>query len=431
LPNVDPSLEFRLDHLLAAVKAVYASTYTAAAKRFLEATQYRLEEEKMAVIIQRVVGRAHGSRFYPDFSGVARSYNFYPTPPARSEDGLAALALGLGETLVEGGPSVRFSPRYPRHLPQGSTVQRTVKSSQREFYAIQLGDRAGLELSNDLRSFPLDAAEEDGTLAYVASTYSHENDALYDGVSRAGVRVVTFAPILKHGPFPLAEILDVLLEIGAWGTRSPVELEVAVNLPSAELGILPLRPLALTREIEEIDLGSIEEGQVVCRSASVLGHGKLDDIRDAVMVDRGRLERGESRRIADIVARLNAALRSEGRNYVLIGAGRWGSAEPFLGIPVTWDQISAARVIVEAGFREFHVTPSQGTHFFQNLMSNNVGYFTVNPEAGEGFLDWSWLRSHEPRFEAGPVRHLRFDVPMVVKMNGKKGEGAVFKPGEG
>lgn len=428
LPNGDPSPEVRLEELMRAVKRVYASTYSLHAKRFLEATQYRLEEEKMAVILQRVVGARHGTRFYPDFAGVARSYNFYPTPPAKSDDGVVAVALGLGKTVVDGGRSVRFCPRFPHHLPQGSTVQRNLKGAQRDFYAIDLEGSPG-----DERSFPIEAAEEDGTLAALGSTYSRENEALYDGVSRPGVRVVTFAPILKHGLFPLAEILEALLAIARWGTRSPVELEFAVNLrggnaAGAEFGFLQLRPLALAREMEEIDLEGAGAVDFLCRSGSVLGHGRLDDLRDAVVVDYRRLERRESRRIVELVRRLDFSLRSEGRGYVLIGSGRWGSSEPFLGIPVTWDQIAGARVIVEAGFRDFHVSPSQGTHFFQNLISNNVGYFTVNPEAGEGFLDWEWLASREASFEEGPVRHLRFDHPLVVRMNGKGHEGVIGKP---
>jgi hypothetical protein len=428
LSNGDPSPQVRLEELMRAVKRVYASTYSLHAKRFLEATQYRLEEEKMAVILQRVVGARHGTRFYPDFAGVARSHNFYPAPPAKSEDGIVAVALGLGKTVVDGGRSVRFCPRYPRHLPQGSTVQRSLKGAQRDFYAIDLTGSPG-----DERSFPIAIAEEDGTLAALGSTYSQENDALYDGVSRPGVRVVTFAPILKHGLFPLAEVLEALLAIARWGTRSPVELEFAVDLrggnaAGAELGFLQLRPLALAREMEEIDLEGEPIGDLLCRSGSVLGHGRLDDLRDAVVVDYRRLDRRESRRIVEVVRQIDSALRSEGRGYVLVGSGRWGSSEPFLGIPVTWDQIAGARVIVEAGFRDFHVSPSQGTHFFQNLISNNVGYFTVNPEAGEGFLDWEWLASREASFEDGPVRHLRFDSPLVVKMNGRRNEGAIVKP---
>ncbi len=428
LSNGNPSLEARLEELLLAVKRVYASTYSTHAKRFLEATQYRLEEEKMAVILQRVVGARHQTRFYPDFAGVARSYNFYPTPPAKSEDGIVAVALGLGKMVVDGGTSVRFSPRYPHHLPRGSTIQRSLKGAQGSFYAIDLAGSPGEE-----RLFGIELAEEDGTLDAVVSTYSRENDALYDGLSRPGVRVVTFAPILKHGIFPIAEILEALLTMARWGTRSPVELEFAVTLRGGlgggpELGFLQLRPLALMGAAEDIDLDGAVDADLLCRSASVLGHGRLDDLKDVVVVDYRRLERRESARIVEAVRQLDSVLRSEGRGYVLIGSGRWGSSEPFLGIPVTWDQIAGARVIIEAGFRDFHVSPSQGTHFFQNLISNNVGYFTVNPEAGEGFLDWEWLSSRPARLEDGPVRHLRFESPLTVRMNGKRNEGAIARP---
>ncbi len=437
LPNTHPRIDVRLKQLVAAVKRVYASTYSTHAKKFLGATQYRLEEEKMAVIIQKVVGSAQGERFYPHFSGVARSYNFYPIPPATSEDGIAAVALGLGKTVVDGGTCVRFSPRYPRHLQQVSTVAGLIENSQREFYAIELDPDGRLDCCLEPAHWGVETAYQDGTLPALASTYSHENDAIYDGVSRPGVRLVTFAPILKHGLFPLAEILQVLLEIAQRGTRSPVELEFAVDLDArasdgsggpAEFGFLQLRPLALTREIEAIEIDADDEDELLCRSTSVLGHGRIDDIYDVVTVDYQRLERRESSRIADVVGRLNAALTAEGRGYLLIGVGRWGSSEPFLGIPVTWGQIAGARVIVEAGFRDFQVTPSQGTHFFQNLSANSVGYFTVNPESGEGFVDWGWLEARKPLTTEGSVHHLRFDRPLVVKMNGRRHEGAIFKP---
>jgi CheY-like chemotaxis protein len=435
LPNTHPRIDVRLKQLVAAVKRVYASTYSTHAKKFLAATQYRLEEEKMAVIVQRVVGAARGDRFYPHFSGVARSYNFYPVPPATGDDGIAAVALGLGKMVVDGGTCVRFSPKYPHHLQQASTIEGLIESSQREFYAVELDASGSLDCRLEPARFRLETADDDGTLLAVASTYSSENDAIYDGVSRTGVRLVTFAPVLKHGLFPLAEILQVLLGIAQRGTRSPVELEFAVELSgagkedrAAEFGFLQLRPIALTRESEAIEIGDEDMDKLLCRSTSVLGHGSLEDIRDVVVVDYQRLERRESRRIADAVGRLNATLTAEGRGYLLIGVGRWGSSEPFLGIPVTWEQIAGARAIVEAGFRDFQVTPSQGTHFFQNLSANSVGYFTVNPESGEGFVDWDWLEAQNALRSESSVRLLRFDRPLAVKMNGKRHEGAIFKP---
>jgi hypothetical protein len=283
------------------------------------------------------------------------------------------------------------------------------------------------------RRFGLETAEADGALGALASTYSPENDAVYDGLSRAGVRLVSFAPILKLRLFPLAEILDLLLKIGEEGTSSPVEVEFAVNLaapPGAprEFGFLQLRPLALSREFAELELGDAAASQLICRSTSVLGHGKIEDIHDLVVVDFQRFERGRSRDVAQELARFNAELADRERPYLLVGVGRWGSADPLLGIPVTWDQISGARVIVEAGFRDFRVTPSQGTHFFQNLTSSNVGYFTVNPDAGEGFVDWDWLEQQPAVAETAWVRHLRFHDAVIVKMNGKKNQGIILKP---
>lgn len=418
----DAAPERRLDRLIRAIVRVYASTFSRVAKEYIRATPYRLEEEKMAVIVQRVCGRAHGSRFYPDLSGVARSHNFYPTPPLTTDDGIAAVALGLGRSVVAEGTCLRFCPRYPQHLVQFSSVRDVLANSQRRFWALDLAR------DDDMREtrFDLDAAEADGTLAQLASTYSRENDAITEGISRAGVRLVTFAAILKHETFPLARILDRLLAIGRWGMGAPVEIEFAVDLARRELAFLQLRPLALAAETEELTIGPIEPGLAVCTSTSVLGNGRIDDLRDAIVIDRRGFDRATSRRTAAEIGQLNAELA--GRPYLLVGVGRWGSADPWLGIPVTWDQISGARVIVEAGFEDIKVTPSQGTHFFQNLTSFHVGYFTVNPGAGEGFVDWAWLAAQPAVRETACVRHLRFERPLVVKMNGKRSEGVILKP---
>jgi CheY-like chemotaxis protein len=435
LPNNHPDTEVRLGQLIDAIKRVYASTFSTRAKTYLGTTPYRLEEEKMAVILQKVVGAVHGDRFYPDFAGVARSYNFYPVAPMTTEDGIAAVALGLGETVSDGGACIRFCPRYPRHLVQFSSVRDILQNSQREFYALTLRD-SGLEEGHDafeLRRLGLEAAEADGTLSLLGSTYSHENDAVFDGLSRPGVRLVNFAPILKHRLFPLAEILDALLEIGKGGTSTPVEIEFAVRLSAPpgepkEFGFLQLRPLALSREMVELSIGDEEPSSVLCSSPAVLGHGKIVDLKDVVVVDYHRFDRGRSRDVAREVARINASLSSAGLPYLLIGVGRWGSADPFLGIPVTWDQIASARVIVESGFKDFKVTPSQGTHFFQNITSSRVGYFTVNPDADQGFVDWRWLSEQPAVEELEFVRHIRFRDALTVKMNGKKNEGVILKP---
>ncbi len=404
LPNNHPDAAVRLRHLVTAVKKVFASTFLTYAKNYFKVTPYRLEEEKMAVIIQKMVGARHGNRFYPHFAGVARSYNFYPSPPLAAEDGVVAVALGLGRTVVDGEQSLSFCPKYPQHLVQFSTVKDMIANSQRNFIALEL-DGESDEVTE--RHYPLAAAEADGTLASLASTYSPENDAVYDGTSRPGVRLVSFAPILKQRTFPLPEMLTRLMEMGRWGMNTEVEIEFAVDLSASgkarrEFGFLQMRPLAMSRELR--GAGSRRRGarkSVLCRSSSVLGNGKLAHIRDVLAVDYARFERAKTREIAAEVARFNAELSAEGLPYILIGLGRWGSADPWLGIPVTWEQISGARVIVESGLKDIKVTPSQGSHFFQNLTSFRVGYFTVNPETGDGFLDWDWLGSQPAEREAG------------------------------
>ena len=435
LSNSHPEAKVRLRQLVSAIKRVYASMFTRRAQAYVKSTSYRLEEEKMAVILQKVVGTARGRRFYPHISGVARSHNFYPAGPMRAEDGIVAVALGFGETVMTGRPCVRFCPSYPHHPMQSSSVREVLESSQRDFYALPLYDPdADLDLrpGGDLELFDLADAEHDGTLAAVGSTYSPENDAVYNGISRAGVRLVTFAPILKHRLLPLAAMLDLLLRISVEGTSAPVEIEFALTHDPShreidDFGFLQLRPLALSREAADLRFDNEVSDDLVCQSSRVLGNGRVE-VHDLVVVDFHRFDRGRSQDVARDVSRFNADLVRRGVPYVLIGVGRWGSAEPFLGIPVSWEEIAGARAIVEAGFRDFRVLPSQGTHFFQNLTASNVGYFTVNPEIGEGFVDWDWLAAQPAVHETTFVRHLRFDRPVVAKMNGRTQQGVIVKP---
>jgi CheY-like chemotaxis protein len=434
VPNTGP-LRDRLADLVAAIKSVYASTFSQQAKAFLKMTPFRLEQEKMAVIIQQIVGRRHGDRFYPDFSGVARSQNVYPAPPMKVEDGIAAVALGLGRAVVEGGTCVRFSPRHPRNVLAFSSVETSLKDSQREFFALDLSRRAARSGPEgaELTRLGLVEAEVDGTLAAVGSTYSPENHTISDGIGRPGLRLVSFAPILKHRLFPLAELLDRLLDLGRKGTGSEVEIEFAVNLKGRdgglpEFGFLQMRPSAAAGDGDDLDIGDAPRAAVICRSRSVLGHGKVSDLRDLVVVDAQRFDRLRSLEIAEQLARINAVLQGKGNPYLLIGVGRWGSLDRHLGIPVTWSQIAGARVIVESGLRDMRVTPSQGTHFFQNLTSLNVGYFTVNPQAGDGYIDWEWLAEQPAVEDTGFVRHLRLERPIGVRMNGRTGDGIILKP---
>jgi hypothetical protein len=430
--NNAEEVDERVRQATLAAKRVWASAFSQHAKAYLQATSFRLEEEKMAVMLQCIVGAVHGPRFYPEISGVVRSHNFYPLPPMKAADGIAAVALGLGRAIVEGGACLRFCPSYPQHVPQLSSVAETLETSQRDFWALRLEGDADLAMREEL--FGLDAAEADGTLNRVGSTYSKENDAIYDGLSRRGLRLVTFSPILKQGLFPLPEILRTLMAAGEEGVGGPVEIEFAVNLsrPPAkpvEFGFLQVRPLALARETEAVEVGPVDSAAVLCRSPRVLGNGRIEGIHDLVVVDFRRFERAQSREAAAEIGRLNGCLLAEKLPYVLIGVGRWGSRDPWLGIPVTWDQVNGARVIVETGLRDLKVTPSQGSHFFQNLTSFNVGYFTVNPDEKEGRLDWDWLDAQPAASTAAHVRHLRLAEPLLIKMNGRKGEGVILKPG--
>lgn len=436
LGNQQSNDSTRLDQLTEAVKLVYASTFSRHAKAYVRATPFRLEEEKMAVILQQVVGSFHGTRFYPDISGVARSRNFYPIPPMRCEDGIAAVALGLGRTVVDGGKCLSFCPRYPANVFQSSSIEDILSQSQSAFWALSVNQSGPMDSPLRLGEarFTLGDAETDGTLAAVGSTYSSNNDAIYDGLSRPGIRIVTFAPILKYGSFPLAPLLNQLIQDGEDAFGQAVEIEFAVRLRQharelSEFGFLQIRPLVVSQETEQLRMESVDPTELICRSSKVLGHGRAAPLRDIVLVDSQRFERAKSQEVARLVAYFNDKLTGESRQYLLIGVGRWGSNEPWLGIPVEWDDISGARVIVEAGFRDFRVTPSQGSHFFQNLTAFQVGYFTVNPDLGEGSLDWQWLATQPALEERGCVRHLRFSEPLVVMMNGRTSQGMIFKPG--
>ncbi|HCV42592.1 MAG TPA: histidine kinase, partial [Bacteroidetes bacterium] len=397
-----------------------------------------LEEEKMAVIVQKMVGRAHQDRFYPDFAGVAKSYNFYPLPPQTPSDGIVSVALGLGKWVVDGGNSVRFCSKYPTDLIQFYSAEETLNTTQRGFFALQLQASSdfGIETHDMMvKQFDLDVAEQDGTLHIVGSTYSPEDDVINDGLSRKGIRLVTFGPVLHHRLFPLSQIVELLTDMGTWGMGTPVEIEFAVNISpdgekAKEFGMLQMRPLVLSREAEELNIEDLEPQKCICYSQQVLGNGVIRDIYDIVVVDVHKFDRAKSLDVANEVMHFNEQLLSENRPYLLVGVGRWGTLDPWLGIPIRWDQISGARAIVEGAFRDMDVAPSQGSHFFQNITSFRVGYFTVNSMNHQGFIDWDWLSAQEPVEELAFTRHLRFDNPMTVKINGHQNIGIISKPGK-
>jgi CheY-like chemotaxis protein len=436
LPNNHPNPLIRLNDLLNSIKRVFASTFYQSAKDYIRVTSYRLEEEKMAVIIQKMVGTPHENRFYPDFSGVAKSYNFYPLPPQRSSDGTVSAALGLGKWVVDGGNTVRFCPKYPTDLIQFYSIRDSLNSSQRAFFALQLDASSdfGIETHDMLvKPYDLEVAEHDRTLNAVGSTYSPENDTITDGLGRTGARVVTFGPVLRHRIFPLPQILELLLDMGTWGMGTPVEIEFAVSMSiphgkPREFGLLQMRPLVVHREPEELEMEDFRPQDMICESTQVLGNGLIEDVRDVVLVDYHTFDRGRSRDVAREVSNFNNVLLAEHRPYLLIGVGRWGSLDPWLGIPVTWEQIAGARAIVETGFKEFNVAPSQGSHFFQNITSFMVGYFTVNAHLNQGFVDWDWLLSQAAYSRMEFTRHIRFDRPLLIKINGHRPKGVILKP---
>jgi len=443
IPNNNPDLDRRLDELCRAIKLVYASTFYADARSYIESTPNRLEEEKMAVVIQQLVGRSHGSFHYPNISGIVRSRNFYPMEGQKPEDGIALVALGLGNMVMDGGRCVRFSPAQPGRLYQFSTTSDYLKNSQREVVALDLsrsgpnGRRADGSLDEtygNLAFLPLDVAEEHGTLMPVGSVYSPDNDAIYDGLSRSGIRLVTMAGILKQKTAPLAQTLAFLMRVGEAGFSSPVEIEFAVKLadkPGAlhEFNFLQIRPLGTAPELHQMHIEKIEPSKAICISRKALGHGVLRDIRDVVYLRHDSFDRGKTALIAREIGAINQRLRAGNRPYLLIGQGRWGSADSWLGVPVSWAQISGAACIVETDMKDIRVEPSQGTHFFQNITSLGIGYFTVNFGADGGSLDTAFLDSCKAETETQFVRHITFQEPLEIAVDNRKGLGVVMKPG--
>ena len=436
IPNNHADPHVRFDQLCNAIKLVYASAFFRAAKRYIEATGHHLEEEKMAVILQQIVGSPHGDHFYPTFSGVARSYNFYPAGQMQPAEGVACVALGLGKTVVEGGQCLMFSPAHPQVLPQFATTAEMLSNSQREFFALDVGHRDTFPRAHEdasLVALGLDVAEQDGALDAIGSVYSPENDRVYDGIHRVGPRVVTFAHVLKQGVFPLAELLQQLLKVGGEAMGCPIEMEFAVDLQRTphEFGFLQIRPIISDEEYEDVQLDPADNEHAWCFSPNALGNGRLRNLTDVIYVDPARFDSGKTPEIALEIATLNHRLAQTGRPSIMIAPGRWGSADRWLGIPVSWEQISTAKVLVETTLGDFLVSSSQGTHFFQNLTSLRVGYLAVNPSADEGHLDWDFLARQPAVEETEHVRHVRLPEPALVQLDGRNRRAAIFKPGLG
>lgn len=436
LPNNENDPQERLRRLYKAIKLVYASTFFKQARSYIENTANRIEDEKMAVIIQEVVGKEHQGRYYPDFSGVARSYNYYPFGGAKPEDGTVNLALGLGKSVVDGGMAIRYTPAYPGILPQFANVQDMLANSQKEFWAVNLGTSKDGEVEIEdqyLMKLGIEDAEKDGVLDFIASTYSWDNDVLYEGIGRPGPRVISFAHILKNEVVPLSKILIRLLSLGEEAMGCPIEIEFAVNLDSqrglpAEFAFLQMRPIVDKNELVDIRFEEYSKNSMLCCSRSVLGNGLLTNIKDIIFVRPETFEPSKTPQIAEEVGYFNQKLKDEGKVYLLAGPGRWGSTESWLGIPVKWGQIDNARVIVEAAFENMNPDPSQGSHFFQNITSLRIGYFTIPLKSEISFIDWDWLQQQKEKEETEYVRHIELESQARVLIDGRTGEGIILKP---
>ncbi len=429
-----------------AIKGVYASVYYKDSKAYMTATSNVIDQEKMAVILQEVVGKQYDTRFYPTFSGVLRSLNYYPIGDELAEEGIASLALGLGKYIVDGGQTLRVSPYHPKQVLQTSEMETALKETQTRFYALDMshvGDDFKVDDGFNILNLRVKEADKDNSLQGIASTYDPVDQIIRDGIYEGGRKVISFSGVLQHGIFPLPEILQLSQKYGSEEMRRPVEIEFACNLApdgaSGDFYLLQIRPIVDSKQVLDEDLAAIPDEQCLLRSHNSLGHGISEDVVDVVYVKTDEdFTAANNPQIADEIEQINRKFLDgeylqedgTGANYVLIGPGRWGSSDYWLGIPVKWPHISAARVIVEAGLKNYHVDPSQGTHFFQNLTSFGVGYFTINTYTGDGILQTSVLDALPAIEETEHVRHVRFPHPIKIMMDGKKQHGVALLPQE-
>lgn len=433
-----PDNKYMVELISDAIKEVYASVYYKESKAYMAATANIIDEEKMGIVLQEVCGNRHGDVFYPTLSGVAQSINYYPIGSEKAEDGIANVAFGLGKLIVEGGLSLRFSPKHSKKILQLSSVESALRDTQKEFRALDMNVEHFVPSTDDgvnILRLPISEVNNDAAMKYVASTYDLNNNILRDGINHPGKRVITFANILQHNLFPLDEILSTLLELGHREMNNPIEIEYAANLETPPgtpkiFNFLQIRPVVHTEEASIIDLGDIKTEDAIVYSESALGNGMFKNIFDLIYIKPESFNPAQNKDISYSVERINSEFVKKASGYVLIGPGRWGSTDPWLGIPVKWPQISAARIIVESGLKSYRIDPSQGTHFFQNLTSFRVGYFTINPYINEGFYDVDFLNSMRCEYEDEHMRHIRFEEPLPIMVDGKSHRGIIMKPGK-
>ena len=427
-----------LQMLACAIKGVYASVFYRDSKAYMTATRNVIDQEKMAVILQEVVGKDYGTRYYPTMSGVLRSLNYYPIGDEEAEEGIASLALGLGKYIVDGGQTLRVCPYHPHQVLQTSETEMALRDTQTQFYALDMkhvGDDFKVDDGFNILKLRVKDAVEDQSLNYIASTFDPYDQVINDGVYETGRKLITFAGVLQHDVVPLPELMQMSMKCGSEAMRRPVEIEFACNIhadKTCDFYLLQIRPIVDAKEMLDEDVRAIPDADCLLRSHNSLGHGISEDVTDVVYVKYDdHFSAMNNFYVADDIERINRKFLTDGKNYVLIGPGRWGSSDHYLGVPVKWPHISAARVIVEVALKNYNIDPSQGTHFFQNLTSFGVGYFTVDTNTEEGgFVNKEILDAMPAVEETQYVRHVRFDRPLRILMDGKKQEGAVLHPQE-
>ena len=436
IPYLDDKYQM-LQMLAAAIKSVYASVYYKDSKMYMTATSNVIDQEKMAVILQEVVGKRYGDRYYPNVSGVIRSINYYPIEDEKAEEGVASLALGLGKYIVDGGQTLRMSPYHPEKILQLSEMELALRETQTHFYALDMShvsDDFKVDDGFNIKKLRVKEADKDGSLRYISSTYDPVDQIIRDGYYEGGRKIISLCGLFQHGILPFPQLLQMSMRYGEEGMRRPVEIELACNVNDDRTGefyLLQIRPIVDSKQVLDQDLSKIDDDHCLLRAYHSLGHGISDDITDVVYVKTDdHFSAANNVTIAEQIERINRRFLEEGKNYILIGPGRWGSSDFWLGIPVKWSHISAARVIVEAGLENYRIDPSQGTHFFQNLTSFGVGYFTINPYNNDGIFRKDILDAMPAVEETEYVRHVRFDTPVTIMMDGMKQEGVVLLPGK-
>ena len=427
IPNNHPDFNERLKQLMDAVKLVYASIFSDHARSYFEAVNFRFEDEKMAVVLQELVGNRFDHYYYPHISGTAQSYNFYPFSHMKPEDGFSVIAVGLGQYVMEGEKAYRFSPKYPDS--EISTPKDLLRSTQVNFYALNMSNDELISLKSGanatLSSLEISEAEKHGTLDHSVSVYDRDNDRIYPGLDTYGPRIVNFANILKYNHIPLAKAIELILDVGKEALGSPVEIEFALDLNKDSQGretfyLLQIKPLVGSGEDYQIDMEKLKRDNIILFAEKSMGNGKIDDIRDIIYIDPDKFDRTRTCDMVAEIDQLNYKMRQEGRKYILIGPGRWGTRDRFLGIPVAWPQISNAKVIVEMSLEDFPLDASLGSHFFHNVTTMNIGYFTVQHSSGKDIIDWEILKKQRVICKTNFFNHIRFMDPVTIIMDGKK-----------